>query len=127
MVFLKRKNQNQKKEPVKEKEKSQQRKTSRNLLEKSKLLDLVLAPIITEKSSQLAKDNVYQFKVKKEANKILIKKAIELIYGVKVEEVRTIKVPSKPKRLGRFLGKKPSYKKALVKLKEGESIEITPK
>jgi len=102
-------------------------KDQKKLLEKAKLFDVVLAPIITEKASGLLSQNQYQFKVLKDANKTLIKEAIEFIYGVKVEKVRVIKIPSKPRRLGRFFGKKPGYKKAIVTLKEGYSIEIAPK
>ena len=123
-LFSKTKKENEKKE---QKEAILEAREERKLLEKAKLFDIVLAPIITEKASGLVSQNQYQFKVLKNANKTLIKEAIEEIYGVKVEKVRTIKVPEKPRRLGRFFGKKPGYKKAIVTLKEGYSIEITPK
>ena len=123
-LFSKTKKENEKKE---QKEGMLEAREERKLLEKAKLFDIVLAPIITEKASGLVSQNQYQFKVLKNANKTLIKEAIEEIYGVKVEKVRTIKVPEKPRRLGRFFGKKPGYKKAIVTLKEGYSIEITPK
>jgi len=123
-LFSKTKKENEKKDL---KEAVLEAKEQRKLLEKAKLFDIILAPIITEKASGLASQNQYQFKVLKNANKTLIKEAIEEIYGVKVEKVRTIKVPEKPRRLGRFFGKKPGYKKAIVTLKEGYSIEIAPK
>ena len=123
-LFSKTKKENEKKE---QKEAMLEAREERKLLEKAKLFDIILAPIITEKASGLVSQNQYQFKVLKNANKTLIKKAIEEIYGVKVEKVRTIKVPEKPRRLGRFFGKKPGYKKAIVTLKEGYSIEIAPK
>jgi len=132
-LFSKIKKEKKEEEEKKDKEEKQaltqktEIKEQRKLLEKAKLFDIILAPIITEKSTRLMEKNQYQFKVKKDANKTLIKQAIEEIYGVKVEKVRTIKVPEKPRRLGRFFGKKPGYKKAIVTLKEGYSIEIAPK
>ncbi len=113
------------KEEVKEKEKKKEEEKA--LLEKAKLYDIILEPIITEKSAKLAALGQYQFKVREDANKPMIKKAIELIYGVKVKKVRVAKIPSKPRRLGRFVGRKPGYKKAIVTLEKGYSIEIMPK
>lgn len=83
-------------------------------------------PHITEKASDLEKQNQYIFKVFKNANKTEVKKAIENFYNVKVIQVRIINIPEKQKRLGRTLGHIPGYKKAIVKLKQGQSIEILP-
>ncbi len=126
-LFSRNKKKEEKKEEKKKIEEKREKNEERMLLEKAKLFDVILSPIITEKSSMLTSKNQYQFKVANDANKILIEKAVELIYGVKVEKVRIAKIPSKPKRLGRFSGKKPGYKKAIVTLKEGYSIEIAPK
>lgn len=78
---------------------------------------------ITEKSTMMREiSNAYVFKVKKRATKPEIKKAIEKAFGVKVESVNTMIMPSKPKRLGRFAGRTGSWKKAIVKLAQGEHI-----
>ncbi len=85
--------------------------------------NIVIAPIITEKSShQAASANTYTFKVSMNANKIEIKKAIEHIFAVKVLNINTIRMMGKPKRLGRYSGKRPDWKKAIVTLREGDRI-----
>lgn len=86
--------------------------------------DIIKAPIITEKSSKLASNNVYTFSVDVKANKTQIKQAIEKIFNVQVESVNTINVKPKKKRVGRYVGKTNKVKKAIVKLKEGSSIEL---
>ena len=85
--------------------------------------DIIKAPIITEKSSALAANNVITFSVDTRANKTQIKQAIEKIFNVKVESVNTVNVKPKKKRVGRYVGKTNKVKKAIVKLKEGSSIE----
>lgn len=85
--------------------------------------DVIKRPIITEKSSLLAEKLVYTFEVDKDANKVEIKNAIETIFNVKVEDVRTINVKRKAKRMGRYEGFKPSYKKAIVRLAAGQKID----
>ncbi|MDD3563848.1 MAG: 50S ribosomal protein L23 [Candidatus Cloacimonetes bacterium] len=85
--------------------------------------NIVIAPIITEKSSeQMASTNTYTFKVSINANKIEIAKAIELVFAVKVLGVNTIRMMGKPKRLGKYNGKRPDWKKAIVTLREGDRI-----
>ena len=85
--------------------------------------NIVIAPIITEKSgNQVHATNTYTFKVSMNANKIEIKKAIEHIFSVKVLNVNTIRMMGKPKRLGRYNGKRPDWKKAIVTLREGDKI-----
>ncbi len=86
--------------------------------------DIIKAPIITEKSSALAANNVITFSVATNANKTQIKQAVEGIFNVKVESVNTINVKPKKKRVGRYMGKTSKVKKAIVKLKEGSSIEL---
>ncbi len=86
--------------------------------------DIIKAPIITEKSSALAANNVITFSVDVKANKTQIKQAIESIFNVKVESVNTVNVRPKKKRVGRYTGKTNKVKKAIVKLKEGSSIEL---
>ncbi len=88
-------------------------------------LDIVVCPVVTEKGTALQeRDGQYLFKVRKSANKIEVKRAIEEIYKVKVDKVNTLSVHGKLKRLGRSPGKTPDWKKAIVTLKEGESIEF---
>lgn len=86
--------------------------------------DIIREPVITEKSMQLVEtNNSYTFVVDKKANKVEIKKAIEGIFNVTVVSVRTINVLPKKKRMGRYEGFTSGYKKAIVKLVEGDSIE----
>ena len=87
--------------------------------------EIIKAPIITEKSANIAADGQsYVFKVDVKANKTEIKQAIEKIFNVKVSEVRTINVKPKKKRVGRYTGMTSKYKKAIVKLAEGSSIDL---
>ena len=86
--------------------------------------DIIIRPIITEKSSTLVELNKYTFEVHRSANKIQIRQAIEQIFKVKVLSVNTMNVPSKPKRMGAFVGKTRSWKKAIVALPEGQRIEF---
>ena len=86
--------------------------------------NVLIAPVITEKSAIQKENNVYTFKVAKDANKIQIKKAIEAAFGVKVKNVNTLNTKSKSKRVGRYTGKTQAYKKAFVTLKDGDSIEL---
>ncbi|HHI03445.1 MAG: 50S ribosomal protein L23 [Candidatus Zixiibacteriota bacterium] len=85
--------------------------------------DVIELHLVTEKSTRLKEiDNYYIFRVNRKANKLDIKKAVEKAFGVKVDTVRTMTMPGKPKRLGRFEGRTPAWKKAIIKLKEGEHI-----
>ena len=87
--------------------------------------DIIKAPIITEKSADLVQNqNTITFSVDVKANKTQIKQAIEKIFNVEVESVNTINVKPKKKRVGRYVGKTNKVKKAIVKLKEGSSIEL---
>jgi large subunit ribosomal protein L23 len=86
--------------------------------------DIILRPVITEKSSRLMGLNQYTFEVHPKANKVQIKKAVSEIFKVKVRTVHTVAVRSKPKRMGIFLGRSRSWKKAVVTLEPGERIEF---
>lgn len=87
--------------------------------------DIIKAPIITEKTANLNENNnTITFSVDVKANKTQIKQAVEKIFNVKVESVNTINVPRKKKRVGRYAGYTNKVKKAIVKLKEGSSIEL---
>ncbi len=86
--------------------------------------DIIIKPVVTEKSMDLLADNKYTFIVDKKANKTEIKGAIEHIFKVKVDKVYTMNVKGKPKRMGRFEGKRPDRKKAIVALKPGQKIRL---
>ncbi len=86
--------------------------------------DIIVKPIITEKSIALQNQNVYVFEVLRSANKINIKQAIEEIFKVKVESVNTVNVHPKKKRVGKYIGTTKAFKKAYVELKDGHSIQI---
>ena len=87
--------------------------------------DVIIRPIITENSMDMASDKKYVFKVAKDSNKTDIRKAVEEIFGVEVAKVNTVNVNGKTKRMGRTVGKTASYKKAIVTLTENsKEIEI---
>ena len=86
--------------------------------------DVLIRPIITEKTTLLMQENKYTFQVPLTANKVEIRKAVESVFNVKVEKVATIRVLGKTKRMGRTQGKRSDYKKAIVTLKAGESIAL---
>ncbi len=86
--------------------------------------DIIIKPVITEKSMNLLADNKYTFVVDRRANKTEIKNAIENIFSVKVDNVRTISIKGKLKRMGRFEGRTPNRKKAIVTLKPGQKIRL---
>ena len=87
---------------------------------------LVRQAWITEKAGLLARERKYVFIVERNANKSEVKKAIEGIYNVKVAEVNIINTKGKKKRLGRSMGRSANHKKAMVSLKEGNTIDIMP-
>lgn len=118
-----------KEKPVKKSEKPQEireekpkRETKTNEAHK-----VLKAPQITEKATEQAKQNKYTFKIAKNANKLAVKKAVEDLYGVDVLNVKIIKTPKRRRRLGRILGWRKGYKKAIVKIKEGQKIEVMPR
>ena len=89
------------------------------------MYDIIIKPIITEKSAQLVENLQYTFEVAKDANKTEIKLAIERIFGVQVESVNTVSCKGKIKRMGRSEGYTSDYKKAIVQLKQdSKSIEF---
>ena len=86
--------------------------------------NVIIAPVITEKSAIQRENNVYTFKVVKTATKTQIKWAIEKAFGVEVKTVNTLITKPKDKRVGRYTGQTKTYKKAIVTLKDGQQIEI---
>jgi large subunit ribosomal protein L23 len=87
--------------------------------------DIIRRPIVTEKSMAYMSEKKYTFVVDIHANKVMIKRAVEDVFGVKVEDVKTARFLGKTKRVGVHVGKRPDYKKAIVKLAENsKSIEF---
>ena len=85
---------------------------------------VLLAPVVSEKSYSLISDRKYTFKVHEDAHKTQIRQAVEDLFEVKVQSVNILKVQSKPKRRGLTRGSRPGWKKAIVQLCEGHEIEI---
>lgn len=88
------------------------------------LLDLIKYPIITDKTTKLLEDNQYSFAVNRKANKLEIKEAIEYLFNVKVKKVNTCNTPHKKRTVGKFIGYKPNYKKAIVTLNDNHTINL---
>lgn len=87
--------------------------------------DIIRKPVITEKSMAVMAEKKYTFIVHVTANKSQIKRAVEEVFGVKVEDVKTVRTMGKTKRVGVHVGKRPDYKKAIVKLTaDSKSIEF---
>ena len=88
--------------------------------------DIIIAPVVTEKSANIGADGKkVVFKVLKTANKVQIKQAIEEAFGVKVENVNTINVRPKKKGVGRYTGATKAYKKAIITLAEGSTLDLS--
>ena len=85
---------------------------------------VILAPVVSEKSYSGIADRRYTFRVHDDAHKTQVRQAIEQLFDVHVERVNIVKVQSKPKRRGLFRGRRPGWKKAIVQVREGETIEI---
>ena len=137
-IFKKKKKPEKKTEPIEKPKKIEEEKPKRETVsekkprkikeKKSDIAYRVLkAPQITEKATNLAEKNQYVFKVYPKTNKIEIKTAIEDLYNVDVLSVRIIKVRPKRRRLGRISGWRTGYKKAIVKIKAGQKIEVMPR
>ncbi|MDY7006372.1 MAG: 50S ribosomal protein L23 [Cyanobacteriota bacterium] len=86
------------------------------------LVDIIKGPVVTEKATRLMELNQYTFDVDPRATKPTIKAAIEQLFDVKVIGMNTLNLPRKKKRVGKFQGFKPRYKRAIVSLEDGEPI-----
>jgi len=91
---------------------------------KERWYDIILGPLVTEKSTQGSDHNQVTFKVSLDASKPEIKKAVESLFEVKVRQVNTIRMKGKVKRFKGHLGKRSNWKKAIVSLAEGETIDM---
>ena len=85
---------------------------------------VLIAPVVSEKSYSLLTDRKYTFKVHADAHRTQVRQAVEELFGVRVQAVNISKVQPKPKRRGLFRGRRPGWKKAIVQLREGETIEL---
>lgn len=94
-------------------------------MNEEKLYNIIIEPLITEKSMNVTQYNQYAFKVRNDANKNELKKAVQVLFNVEVENVRVANVKPQKKRFGRQIGKTKGWKKAFVKLKPGYEIDIT--
>ena len=94
-------------------------------MKQTNLLDLIISPKVTEKATSLSEFNKIVFKVRKSANKKLIKKSIEKIFKVKVTKINTINLKRKNKLVKGKKSYRPGYKKAVVTLKKGQSIDLS--
>ena len=85
---------------------------------------VIIRPVVSEKSYVLSAASMYTFRVHPRANKTQIRQAVEQLFDVKVENVNIVKVQSKPKRRGLSVGRRPGWKKAIVQIGEGQTIEV---
>ena len=85
---------------------------------------IIKYPIITDKATRLLENNQYSFIVDRYSDKSTIKAAIEYLFNVKVDKINTCRLPRKKKRVGKYMGWKPQYKKAIVSLREGDVINL---
>jgi len=121
------------KKEIKEKEKLSKEspvsksKTKKRTSKKSEAHRILRKPHITEKANELSEKKQYVFEIFPNANKPEIKKAIESLFGVDVISVRIVRIPRKRRRRGRVSGWKKGYKKAIVRIREGQKIEVLPK
>lgn len=90
------------------------------------ILELIKFPVISDKATRLLETNKYTFLVDPKANKKVIKAAIEYLFDVKVEKVNTLHLPSKNRTVGRFIGSRPNYKKAVISLADNDRINLFP-
>ncbi|MBP9483165.1 MAG: 50S ribosomal protein L23 [Negativicutes bacterium] len=86
--------------------------------------DVLIRPVISEKATDLLQDGKYTFMVPIKANKVQVRQAVEQIFKVKVVSVNTVRMQGKTKRMGKYVGKRSDYKKAIVTLAPGNQIEI---
>lgn len=89
------------------------------------MYDVIVRPLVTEKSTnELDRQGAYTFQVAREANKIEIRQAVEKLFNVRVKDVRTMQYRGKQRRVGKHIGTRSAWKKAIVTLAEGDTIQI---
>ncbi|MFH1769113.1 MAG: 50S ribosomal protein L23 [Parcubacteria group bacterium] len=112
------------KDDIVETEGEVERKVELPKIDDERVYQMILGPHVTEKASFLAADRKYVFRVHPSANKIQIKESIQKLYKVDVTGVQIINIPAKQRRMGRRVGYRSGYKKAIVTLKEGSQIDL---
>lgn len=114
------------KKPEERKEKAVEEKTAETkaVSFSGPISQAIISPHVTEKTALLGKGNQYVFAVDRNTNKIQVKRAVESQYGVKVDAVNMVQARGKERRRGKQIGWKPGFKKAVVTVKEGQSIEV---
>ncbi|MCP6726521.1 MAG: 50S ribosomal protein L23 [Patescibacteria group bacterium] len=126
--FFKKKEEPKPKKKAPSVEKTEVKKPApKKITRKGAYIGSLTSPHVTEKATVLAGKNQYVFRVQPNSTKLTVKQAVEMQYGVDVDKVRMITVPSKKKRLGKIMGVKKGYRKAIVKVREGQSIQILPR
>lgn len=90
----------------------------------STVYDIIIRPAFTEKTTEMAEDNKYAFRVKRDATKHQIKSAVQTIFGIDVVKVNTMIVPSRPKRVGLSRGRRSPWKKAIITVAAGQTIDL---
>ena len=88
------------------------------------LTRVIVRPVVTEKTTDMGENDKYVFEVASEANKNEVKQAVEKFFGVKVVDVHTMNMKGKPKRLGRYMGRRKDWKKAIVTVQSGDKIDL---
>ena len=88
------------------------------------LTRVIVRPVVTEKTTDMGESDKYTFEVAPDANKNEVKQAVEKFFGVKALDVRTMNIQGKPKRLGRYMGRRKDWKKAIVTLQSGDKIDL---
>lgn len=88
------------------------------------LTRVIVRPVVTEKTTDMGENDKYVFEVASEANKAEVKQAVEKFFGVKVIDVHTLNMKGKPKRLGRYMGRRKDWKKAIVTVQSGDKIDL---
>jgi large subunit ribosomal protein L23 len=96
----------------------------KSLFDSRNAINVIKYPIITDKATRLLENNQYTFIVDPKSDKISIKQSIEYLFNVKVIKVNTCQLPKKKRRVGKYIGSKPHYKKAIVTLSEGNTINL---
>ena len=129
-IFKRKKPVGERLKPAKEEPKQAKAETAlpkKKRIVAGKFHKILKAPQVTEKATDLTKENQYAFKVFPDSNKPEIRRAISDLYGVDVLDVKIMKVPAKRRRMGRISGWRKGYKKAVVRLKGGQKIEVLPR
>ena len=88
------------------------------------LTRVIVRPVVTEKTTDMGESDKYAFEVASDANKNEVKQAVEKFFGVKVVDVHTMNMKGKPKRLGRYMGRRKDWKKAIVTVQSGDKIDL---